>query len=155
MKSVWLYRISAMILVLFGAGHTYGFLSFRAPTMEGRAVWDAMNHVPLPVGGQSLTYGGFYTAFGLDISLYLFFSAFLAWHLSVQSRRAPQTIGALASGFVALQVGGLALSWIYFGPIQVAFGAIVAGCLAWAVLALPKTAPASEKLAELSGSLHK
>jgi hypothetical protein len=138
MKSVWLYRISALILLLFAAGHTFGFLTFRAPTMEGRAVWDAMNHVPLPVGGSSFTYGGFYTAFGLDISLYLAFSAFLAWYLSLQAHRSPQAIGMLAWGFVILQLGGLVLSWVYFGPVQVAFGAVVAGCLGWATFALPK-----------------
>jgi len=139
MKSVWLYRIAAVFLVLFGAGHTFGFLTFRPPTVEGRAVWDAMNHVPLPMGGNTFTYGGFYVAFGLDISLYLFFSAFLAWYLSEQAQRAPQAIGALAWGFVALQAGGLVLSWVYFGAVQVAFGAIVAGILAWATLEVPKT----------------
>ena len=127
MKSVVLYRIVAVVLVLFAAGHTYGFLSFRAPNVEGRAVWDSMNHVQMAVGGNSYTYGGFYTAFGIDISLYLLFSAFLAWYLSVQVRRAPQTIRVLAWGFVALQVGGLVLSGVYFGPTQVVFGAVVAG----------------------------
>jgi len=139
MKSVTLYRIAAVILVLFAAGHTFGFLTFRPATVEGRAVWDAMNHVGLPVGGNSFTYGGFYTAFGLDISMYLAFSAFLAWHLSLQALRAPQSIGALGWGFVVLQTGGLMLSWIYFGAVQVAFGAVVAVCLGWATFALPKT----------------
>ncbi len=140
MKSVWLFRAAAIILVLFGAGHTAGFLSFRPPNPEGRAVWDAMNRVPLPVAGSTFTYGGFYTAFGLDLSLYLFFSAFLAWHVSSQVRRAPQAIRPLGWGFVALQAGGLVLSWIYFGPVQVAFGAVLAICLVLAMMALPKSA---------------
>jgi hypothetical protein len=138
-KSVWLFRIAAIVLVLFGAGHTFGFLSFRPPNPEGLAVWEAMNRVRLPMGGNTFTYGGFYTAFGIDISLYLFFSAFLAWHLSGQARREPRTIGALGWAFVALQVGGLMLSWVYFGPVQVAFGAVLAICLVWAMTALPKS----------------
>jgi len=38
-------------------------------------VWDAMNRVPFTVGGNTFTYGGFYKGFGIDISMYLAFSA--------------------------------------------------------------------------------
>jgi len=139
MKSVWLYRIAAVILILFTAGHTFGFLNFRPPTPEGVAVRDAMNRVAFTAGGSTVTYGGFYKAFGLDISMYLAFSAFLAWHLSVLARRAPKAIGGLGWAFVLLQIGGVALSWVYFGPVQVAFGAMVAICVASAMIALPKS----------------
>ncbi len=137
--SVRLYRITAIVLLLFAAGHTYGFLNFRAANVEGRAVWDAMNHVPLPVGASTFTYGGFYTAFGLDISLYIAFSAYLAWYLGTLVRRAPQVVLPLSTAFVLLQVGGAVLSWVYFGPVQVISGALVTILLAWATVTLPKT----------------
>lgn len=139
MKAVWLYRIAAIIFVLFTVGHTFGFLTFRPANPEGLAVWDAMNRVPFTVGGNTFTYGGFYKGFGIDISMYLAFSAFLAWHLSVLVRRAPQAIGALGWGFVVLQMGGLVLAWVYFGRVQVALGAVVALCVACAMFALPKS----------------
>lgn len=141
MKSVWLYRIAAVFFVLFASGHTFGFLLFRPETAEGRAVWDAMNRVSFPAAGKSFTYGDFYVAFGLDISLYLAFSAFLAWYLSVLARRAPAAAGTLGWGFVLLQGGGLALSCIYFAAPQITFGAIVLLCLAWATASLPKSPP--------------
>ena len=31
MKSVWLFRIAAIVFVLFATGHTFGFLTFQAP----------------------------------------------------------------------------------------------------------------------------
>ena len=137
MKSVWLYRVSAIIFVLFAAGHTFGFLSFRPGTPEGLAVWDGMNRVPL-AEGSTLTYGGFYKAFGLSIGISTIFSAFLSWHLSGIARHAPQTIGLLGWAFCLTQLGGIVLSWIYFEAPQVIFSAVVAICLGWAALALPK-----------------
>jgi hypothetical protein len=144
MKSVWLYRIAAIVFVFFAAGHTAGFLTFRPPSPEGLAVWDAMNRVHFAFGGNSFTYAGFYTAFGLLISLSMIFSAFLSWHLSLLARRSPQSIGALGWAFFLLQLAGVALSWIYFALPQIAFSAAVAVCVGWAVAALPGAAPVSE-----------
>jgi hypothetical protein len=77
-----LYRISAFFLVLFAAGHTLGFMKFKAPTPEGVAVQQAMDNVRFNVGGKNLTYGDFYRGFGLFCTAYLLFGAFLAWHLA-------------------------------------------------------------------------
>lgn len=132
MSAVWSYRIAAIVLVLFGALHTVGFLSFKAPTAEGLAVWDSMNHVRFQVRGHSYSYGAFYVAFGLANSVCMFFSAFVAWHLSGLTIKAPQAIGALGWVFFAAQLAGLALSWIYFGPPQIIFSGAVAACLGWA-----------------------
>src|SRR5271165_4000097 len=82
MKVPYLYRIAAVLLVLFAAGHTIGFLSFKPPTAEGLAVRDAMMDVHFQVKSADLSYGGFYKGFGFFITVYLLFSAFLAWHLA-------------------------------------------------------------------------
>src|SRR5262249_55306937 len=86
MKPIVLYRIAAVLFGVFAAGHTIGFLKFRPPTPEGLAVFDAMNHVQFEVKGSKFTYGAFYTGFGLFATLYLLFSAFLAWHLGNMAR---------------------------------------------------------------------
>ncbi len=62
MSATLLYRIAAFLFILFALGHTYGFLSLRAPSIEARAVFDAMNTVHFEVGGRSFSYGGFYRA---------------------------------------------------------------------------------------------
>ena len=132
MKAIWLYRTAAVLLILFAAGHTFGFLNFKAPTAEGVAVFDAMNHVRFTARGATYSYGDFYRGFGLYISVYLLFSAFLAWHLGSQAQILPQAIGALGWIFFAVQLAGLALSWKYFSAIPTIFSAAVAICTGWA-----------------------
>ena len=132
MKAVTLYRVASVLLVLFAAGHTVGFLKFKPPTAEGVAVRDAMNNVHFQVRGSSFSYGGFYTGFGLYITLYLLFSAFLAWHLGSVANNSPQAIGALGWVFCAVQVGSLILSWKYFSAAPAVFSAAVAICSGWA-----------------------
>jgi hypothetical protein len=132
MKATALYRIAAVLFIVFAAGHTAGFLRFRPPTTEAAAVRDAMKTVHFQVGGSSFTYGGFYTGFGLFATLYLVFAAYLAWHLGALAATNPQAIGALAWVFVAVQVVSVGLSWIYFAPLPAIISALVAACLGWA-----------------------
>jgi hypothetical protein len=132
MKATLLYRIAAVVFVLFAVGHTYGFLSLRPPTAEGRAVLESMNTVQFDVGGRHYTYGGFYRGFGLSATVSLLFSAFLAWHLGGLARTAPSAIGALGWAFFAVQLTGVVFSLKYFGPAPAVFSALVAIDLGWA-----------------------
>ena len=114
MKATWLYRIAAGVLLLFAVGHTLGFLNFKPSTAEGAAVFDAMNRVQFVEHGAAFSYGKFYRGFGLFVSVYLLFSAFLAWHLAGWAQNFPQAIGAMKWTFFALQMVSLILSWRYF-----------------------------------------
>jgi hypothetical protein len=129
MNATVLYRIAAVILLLFAAGHTFGFLSFKPPTPEGIAALDAMTNAHFKVGGWTCSYDGFYKGFGLHITVYLLFSAFLSWHLGTMAATSPQSIGFLGWAFAAVQVAGVALSWIYFFPITVVFSVAAAICV--------------------------
>jgi len=130
MRATLLYRIASVSFVLFAAGHTFGFLNFKPPTAEGLAVRDAMNNVHF---GANLSYGAFYVGFGLYVTLYLLFSAFLAWHLSRLASRLPQAIGALGWVFFAVQLVSIALSCVYIAAPPAVFSALVAACLGWAM----------------------
>jgi hypothetical protein len=132
MKAKWLYRIAAAFFVLFAAGHTIGFLHLRAPSAEGRAVFDAMNTVHFVVSGRTYSYGEFYRGFGLSCTVSMLFSAFVAWHLGEVAGSAPSAIGALGWIFAAVQVAGLVLSVIYFGPPPAILSALVAILLGYA-----------------------
>jgi len=132
MTATLLYRISAFVLVLFAAGHTLGFMTFKAPTPEGVAVQQSMDNVRFSMGGKSLSYGDFYRGFGLFCTAYLLFNAFLAWHLGTMARNTPQAIGALGWIFFALQVIGIALSWRYFVLPPTIFSAVLAIMTGWA-----------------------
>ena len=132
MTATLLYRISAFVLVLFAAGHTLGFMTFKAPTPEGVAVQQSMDNVRFSLGGKSLTYGDFYRGLGLFCTAYLLFNAFLAWHLGTMARNTPQAIGALGWVFFALQAVGIALSWRYFVLPPTIFSAALAIMTGWA-----------------------
>jgi len=132
MKATLLYRIAAVLLIVFAAGHTFGFLKFRPETPEGRAVFESMNSVHFQIGRGSFTYGGFYLGFGLFATLYLLFSAYLAWHLGTLANKNPSAIGALGWVFCAIQIVSLVLSWMYFLPPPIILSALVAICLGWA-----------------------
>jgi hypothetical protein len=59
MKATVLYRIASVVFVLFAAGHTVGFMTFKPPTAEGQAVQQSMDTVQFQVGGRAFTYAGF------------------------------------------------------------------------------------------------
>jgi hypothetical protein len=126
------YRISAVVFFLFGVGHTYGFLTFRPSSAEGRAVYQAMQDVHFVEQGASLSYGGFYRGFGVSIGIQLFFSSYFAWYLGNVSRVAPGTMGSIGWVFCAAQLVGLALNWKSFAPSAIIPGLVLSSLLAWA-----------------------
>lgn len=142
MKATVFYRLAALIFVLFFLGHTIGFLSFRPHSAEGVAVYDAMNSVHFQEGGASFTYGNFYRGFGLAVSVFMLFSAYLSWHLGWLARTNPRVIGLLGWIFCLVQVTGIITGWIYFSYVQALFSAAVAFCLGLAA-AFTKSTPAA------------
>jgi hypothetical protein len=136
-----LYRIASVLLILFAAGHTIGFLKFKPPTAEGLAVRDAMNQVHF-VRGKNYSYGGFYVGFGLFNSVYLLFSALLAWHLGSLPARNPQAIGPVSWAFCLVMVASLVLCWAYFNAVATTFSAVLAICLGWAAWAVTRAGAA-------------
>ena len=128
------FRLAALLLVLFAAGHTFGFLSFTPPSPEGLAVRDAMNNVRMQVGGDTFTYGGFYRGLGLSITAYLLFCAIVAWQLgSLGDSR--QVFRVLAGSSIALQVVNLVISCLYISLVPALFCAVVAALLTWGYVA--------------------
>jgi hypothetical protein len=135
MKATWLYRIAAILLLLFATGHTVGFLKFVPPTPEGQAVMNAMDNVHLQPGA-TYTYGGFYRGFGFFLTVYLLFAAFLAWHLGELARKHPAAAGSLPWIFFCLHLVSLALTWKYFPAPPIVLSALVALCTGWAAFLL-------------------
>ena len=140
MTAKLLYRIAAVILALFAAGHTVGFLSFRPASAEGLAVYQAMNSVQFDFQGTNYSYGGFYRGFGLMITAYALFSASLSWHLATLAVSQPHTLRALGWMFVILQLAVVILCVVYFFVIPAVLSGVVVICLtgaAW-LLGVPR-----------------
>lgn len=129
MKATILFRITAGLFILFAIGHTFGFLSFKAPTQEGQAVLESMNNVHFEMDGKIFSYGGFYRGFGLSATASMLFEAFLAWYLGSMARRGSPEVKAIGWAFFLWQIVGLVLSWMYFGIPPMILSVLVAGLI--------------------------
>jgi hypothetical protein len=125
-----------VLLLLFAIGHTAGFLSFRPKEQEAVGVLESMRRVPFDFGGRTLHWIDLYTGFGLDISVVGFAFPIIAWRLST-ARAAEASLARLIAWLLcAIQIGGVVLSLLYFGPVQAAFSLACAALLAWGALRL-------------------
>jgi hypothetical protein len=127
-KARILYRISSVLLVLFAAGHTFGFRQ-NNPEWGAEAVLGLMRSVHFDAQGFNRTYWDFFSAFGLFFSVFLLFSAVLAWLLggfAVETLARVRSVAwALAICFVAVT----ALSWRYAFTTPLVFSALITVCL--------------------------
>ncbi|HEY4381013.1 MAG TPA: hypothetical protein VGN01_11760 [Acidobacteriaceae bacterium] len=124
------FRIAFWVMLLFAAGHTYGFLSFRPATAEGQAVWTAMNGVHFSADGQTFSYGGFYVGLGLSCTAAMLFQAWLTWRLARMADRGMEEARAIGWAMCALQVVSIALSLRYFAAPPAVLSVLAAGCYA-------------------------
>lgn len=136
MKATWLYRLSAILLCLFAAGHTIGYLKFVPPTTDGQAALAAMNTAHLEEAGTKYTYGMFYRGFGLFLSVYLLFGACVAWHLGNLARTSPSAAGSLPGTYVVFQLANLVISVAYFPAAPITFSVVVLLCAVAAAVAV-------------------
>src|SRR5690349_20364921 len=127
-KAPILYRISSVLLLLFAAGHTFGFRQ-NNPEWGADAVLGLMRSMHFDAQGFSRTYWDFFSGFGLFFSVFLLFAAALAWLLAALPAEIfarVRTIGwALAICFVAVT----ALSWRYTFTIPIVFSTLITLCL--------------------------
>jgi hypothetical protein len=138
MKAPILYRIAAVLLLLFAAGHTFGFRQ-NNPEWAADAVLTLMRSVHFDAQGFTRTYWDFFSAFGYLFAVFLLFSAVLAWLLS----RLPAEILAsvrsiawtFAVGFVAVTV--VNLGYAFTTPIVLS--TLIAICLIGAARLSAKT----------------
>ena len=125
MKATILFRIAAVLFLLFAAGHTFGFLSFKPPTQEAQTVFESMNNVHFTAEGKIFSYGGWYRGFGLSATASMIFEAFLAWHLGRMARRGSHEVKTIGWALFVWQLPGLVLAWIYFGIEPMILSALV------------------------------
>lgn len=138
MKAPILYRIASVLLLLFAAGHTFGFRQ-NNPEWGAGTVLALMRSVHFDAQGFTRTYWDFFSAFGLFFSAFLLFAAVLAWLLAgLPAETLARVRGipwALAICFVAIT----ALSWRYAFTIPIVFSSVITLCLLAAAWLSPKT----------------
>ncbi|MBZ5530608.1 MAG: hypothetical protein LAO20_04185 [Acidobacteriia bacterium] len=128
MKASMFYRISSVLLLLFAAGHTYGFRQ-NIPEWRADAVLGLMRSVHFDAQGFTRTYWDFFSAFGLLFSVFLLFAAVLAWLLGGLPAETLARVRSIAWALAICFVAVTALSWRYAFTTPIVFSALITVCL--------------------------
>jgi hypothetical protein len=124
MKASWLYRIASVLLLLFAAGHTFGFRQ-NNPAWGADAVLGIMRSVHFDAQGFSRTYWDFFSAFGLFFSVFLLFAAVLAWLLGGFPAEILARVRSIAWALAICLAAITALSCRYAFTLPIVFSALI------------------------------
>ena len=128
MKVSIFYRIAAVLLLLFAAGHTLGFRQ-SDPAWGVDALLGSMRSIHFDVAGFNRTYWDFLTGAGFTVGVCYLFAAILTWQLgglpAATLTQMRGTAWAFALCFAAIAV----VSWRYLFIIPVAFAIAITVCL--------------------------
>ena len=126
MKASAFYRIAAVLLLLFDAGHTSGF-----PWSDPKWAVDigSMRSTHFYIMGISRTYWDFYVGFGLFVSVFLLLAMVLAWQLGGLRPESLALMRGTAWTFAFCFAAITVLSWKYFFIIPIVFSSVTTVCL--------------------------
>ena len=129
MKASIVYRIAAVLLVLFAAAHGFGFTQ-HDPQWGVDALLASMHSMRFDVPGFSRTYWDFYLAGGYSVDVFLLFSAVLAWQLSGLPADTLKSLRCITWAFALCFAGITALACMYLFIPPIVFSAVVTLTLA-------------------------
>jgi len=128
MKASLLYRIAAVLLLLFAVGHTLGFRQ-PDPKWGVDVLLASMRSIHFDVLGFNRSYWDFFVAAGYSVGVFYLFAAILAWQMGSLPAAvlAPMrgTAWAFALCFAAITV----VSWRFLFMIPIAFSSMITLCL--------------------------
>ena len=128
MKASPFYRAASVLLVLFAAGHTFGFRQ-NNPAWGADAVLASMRSVHFDALGFNRTYWDFFSAFGFFFSVFLVFAGVLAWQLSGLPAETLARIRGIAWALAICFVAITAVSWRFAFTIPIVFSTLITMCL--------------------------
>jgi hypothetical protein len=138
MKAPILYRVSAVLLMLFAAGHTLGFRE-SDPKWGVDTLLGSLQSHHFDVQGFSRTFWDFFVGAGFTVGVLYVFAAVLAWQLGglpAETLAAMRlTVWAFALCFAAITF----VSWRYLFSIPVVFSFVITSCLTAAAWLSSKT----------------
>jgi hypothetical protein len=128
MKASLLYRIAAVLLLLFAFGHTFGFRQ-SDPNWGVDAVLSSMRSIHFEVQGFSRTYWDLFVAAGFSVGVFYFFAAILAWQLGGLPADFLARMRGLAWAFAACFAAITLVSWKYLFVLPIVFSVLITVCL--------------------------
>ena len=124
MKASIVYRVTAVLLLLFAAAHGFGFTQ-HDPSWGADTLVASMQSLHFNVQGFDRSYWDFYLAGGYSTDVFVLFSALLAWQLgglpAETLNRLRVITWAFALCFAAVTV--VAFTYLFLPPI--AFSAVM------------------------------
>lgn len=140
MKASVLYRIASILLLLFAAGHTWGFRQVD-PQWGVDSLISSMRSLHFNMAGFDRTYWGFFVGFGLFVTALMVFAAIVAWQLGGLAPGALASMRFTAWGFVVCFAAVAYLSWRYFFTIPLVLSILILLCLVAAAWISSKPSP--------------
>ena len=128
MKASLLYRIAAVLLLLFAAGHTLGF-SQADPKWGVDALLASMRSIHFDVLGFNRSYWDFFVAAGYSVGVFYLFAAVLAWQLGGLPAAVFASMRATAWAFALCFAAITVVSWTFLFIIPIAFSSVITLCL--------------------------
>ena len=136
MSTVWLYRASCGLLLLFALGHQLGFRHVD-PAWGVDSVVRGMQATRFPVQGFHRSYWDFFSGFGFFSTAFLIFSALLAFDLSRQSADVLANLRFVRWAFAVCYVAIALLMVTNFFAAPVVFSSLIAVALVAAASITP------------------
>jgi hypothetical protein len=128
-KASVFYRIAAVLLLLFAAGHTLGFRQ-SDPSWGADGLLSTMRSIHFAVQGFNRTYWDFFVGSGFSVGVFFLFSSILAWQLGGLPPATMSQLRLVAWTFALCFAAIALLSWSYLFILPVAFSALITLCLA-------------------------
>jgi hypothetical protein len=128
MKASLIYRIVAVLLLLFAVGHTVGFQQ-SDPSWGVDALLGLMRSSRFDVQGFSRSYWDLFLAAGFSVGAFYVFSAVLAWQLA---RLHAETLATMRVGVWAFALCFAVITLLsvrYLFVIPIVFAVVITACL--------------------------
>ena len=129
LKPAIFYRTATVLLLLFAALHTFGFQQVD-PTWGVDSLIGSMRSVHFDMMGSNRTYWDLFVGFGLLFSVFLVFTAVLAWQLSGAPAQTLALLRGTAWALVICFAAVAGVSLIYTFIIPTVFSILIMLCFA-------------------------
>ena len=128
MKASIFYRVAAVLLLLFAAGHTLGFRQ-SDPKWGVDALLGSMRSIHFDVQGFNRTYWDLFVAAGLSVGVFYLFAAILAWQLGGLPAETLALMRSIAWAFALCFAAITVVSWTYLFILPIVFSLVITVCL--------------------------
>lgn len=128
MKPSIFYRVAAVVLLIFAAGHTFGFRQ-SDPQWGVDVLLAAMRSVRFEVQGFNRSYWDLFTAAGFCVGVFYFFAAILAWQLGGLSAEILANLRGMRWTFAICFVAITIVSCLYLFMLPIVFSVVISVCL--------------------------